>query len=152
MSILSWLKRATIGNATAEFMEQPLEFAAGEEEFRGLNMRSALDAHVQWTHRLEAIINGTSSERLEVGQVASDCNCVLGKWIHGYAKQHFSELEDYRELKRVHADFHLTAGQVLNDLQHGQNTEAKDRLKQVRFKSGNVQLSLVRLYSRVLGE
>lgn len=146
MSILTWLKSVSSSHSTA-LMEHPLKFAPGEEEFHGLDMRDALNAHVQWTHRLEDIISGKSDEQPEVGTVASDCHCLLGKWIHGYAKQQFEEHAEYQELKRLHADFHLSAGQILNSIQNGEMDDAKLALKELRFKSGNVQLALVRLYA-----
>lgn len=148
MSILTWLKNVTANGSSAALMQESLEFAAGEEEFRGLNMRDALNAHVQWTHRLEDIISGKSNEQLEVGTVASDCHCLLGEWIHSYAKQHFGSIGEYSELKKLHADFHLSAGQILNNIQNEQMEDAKNALKELRYKSGNVQLALVRLYAQ----
>lgn len=148
MSILDWLKKVTANGTSTALMEESLEFTTSEEVFRGLNMRDALNAHVQWTHRLEDIISGKSDEQLEVGTVASDCNCLLGEWIHGYAKQHFGTINEYAELKRLHADFHLSAGQTLNNIQNGETEDAKSALKELRNKSGNVQLALVRLYAQ----
>lgn len=145
MSILSWLKQVTSGDAAAH---QPAVFAEGEEEFRGLNMKSALDAHTAWTHRLEAKIEGTSDEDLDIAKVAGDGNCPLGKWIHGEAKANFHDMAEYEELKRIHADFHLNCGKVLNDVENGDETEARQGLKIVRHCSGDVQLALIRFYEK----
>ena len=148
MSILSWFKAVTEGGNQASLVQsEQMTFSQGEEEFKGLNMREALDAHAQWTHRLEAKINGTSTEELEVSHVACDDKCTLGKWIHGTAHNQFSHVHSFDELKRAHAEFHLTAGEVLNNVINGEAEQAKQQLKQVRFMSGNVQLALVRLYS-----
>lgn len=149
MSILSWLKEVTAGSRTA-FMERPLKFAQGEQHFRGLDMREALDIHNAWTQRLEALIAGTSDEQPAIGTLASDNQCTLGEWIHGYAKRHFAGLAEYQELQRVHANFHLTAARIRNDLRNGTEGLSEDEcLRQIRHKSGHVQLALVRLYSAV---
>jgi hypothetical protein len=149
MSILSWLREVTAGSHTA-FLDRPLKFARGEEHFRGLDMREALELHNQWTHRLEALIEGTSSEQPEIGVLASDNQCTLGEWIHGYAKRHFSALAEYQELQRIHSNFHLTAARILNDLRNGSEELSQEEcLRQIRHKSGHVQLALVRLYSAV---
>ncbi len=149
MSILSWLKKVTSGDVSAEFMHsQPMQFAQGEEHFHGLNMKEALDAHIAWAHRLEAQLNGGASEELEVGMVATDNRCTLGQWIHGPGRQMFGDTPEFQELKRIHAEFHLCAGEVLNDIQHGQQELARGNIKSIRRKSGDVQLSLVRLYSK----
>ena len=100
MSILSWFKEVTSGNASAELMQQSLEFKDGEQDFHGLNMRDALDAHTAWTKRLEGKIEGSNNEELDIAKVASDCECVLGKWIHGEAKKQFGESPIWRSCAR----------------------------------------------------
>jgi len=148
MSILSWLRSVTHGGATTDqILGSRMQFAPGEEDFHGLDMRAALDAHIDWTRRLQAQIEGKSQEELEVGVVASDHDCTLGKWIRGEAQEQFGKLDEYQQLRRVHADFHLTAGAVLNEVQNGDLDTARERLKEIRRKSGEVQLALVSLYS-----
>ena len=142
MSILSWLKHFASDETPSE-----MTFAANEQQFYGLDMKSALDAHLEWTQRLEAPMNGSSAEELEVAIVASDCHCILGKWIHGEAKQQFSQLPEYRELQRIHADFHLTAGEILRQIQ-SRPGDGSVSLKPIQRQSGSVQLALVRLYAR----
>lgn len=148
MGILSWLKQATVGSDGSAVLYRPLPLVEGEEAFPGLRMKEALDAHVQWTHRLERQINGSSDEELEVGTVASDTRCTLGRWIHDQAREHFSGNDEYEELKRIHAEFHLSCGRVLNDTHNGDTDSARNALKSVRFRSGDVQLALVRFYEK----
>lgn len=148
MSILSWLKEVTTGDNTAGFIDtSSMTFAKGEEQFLGLDMKAALDAHTSWTRRLEAKLNGEKGEELNLATVASDCECTLGKWLHGSAKLQFGKVQDYDELLRVHADFHLKAGELLNNVVNGDRATALKNLKDLRHQSGNVQLALVRLYS-----
>lgn len=149
MSILAWLKDVAAGQRLDLMEAGTLTFAEGEEQFHGLNMKDALDAHMEWTRRLEAKLNGDNQESLDVATVASDCECKLGKWIHGAAKQQFGEVPDFHHLRNTHAEFHLNAGEILNDVLHGNREEALANLKQLRYQSGNVQLALVRLYSHV---
>ncbi len=148
MSIISWLKAVTHGGDSVGLVDSDsMTFAEGEEMFSGLNMKDALDAHMQWTQRLEGKINGQNDEPLDVGTVASDCECTLGKWIYGTARQQFGEEADYKSLRHIHAEFHLKAGEILNNLLHGKGDRARANLKELRYHSGNVQLALVRLYS-----
>lgn len=150
MSILSWFKGVAQGATDTDLsLQQPLVFAPDEEEFQGLNMKEALDAHTQWTQRLEAKINGNSNENLHVPTVACDTHCTLGKWIHGVAKQRFGKLAAFEELRQVHAEFHVTAGEVLEHVVKGDGDKARTELKRVRQNSGTVQLALVRLYAEV---
>lgn len=147
MSILSWLKQVGSGTSADMINSGAMTFAQGEEQFHGLDMKGALEAHTAWTKRLEGKISGENQESLDVAAVASDCQCQLGKWIHGTAKQQFGDSSDYEELRRVHADFHLKAGEILNNVLNGDHTMAASNLKEIRYQSGSVQLSLVRLYS-----
>jgi hypothetical protein len=148
MSILSWLKTVSTGGASGELaFEQPMVFAAGEEEFRGLNMREALDAHIGWTHRLEAILKGRSEEHLNPAVIGSDHHCTLGEWIHGEAKRRFGDLPEYVELESVHAAFHQKVAQIVRAVDSGANANTQGSIKEIRRMSGDVQLALVRLYA-----
>lgn len=149
MSILSWLRGVTQGGGDVAdaIALQPLQFGAGEEDFSGLNMKNALDAHIAWTRRVENHLKGNDDARYEVAEVAADHLCTLGKWLHGAARREFGHAPEYAELRRVHADFHMAVGAVLNDVDNGTVTDAEQALKQVRHKSGEVQLALIRLYA-----
>lgn len=151
MSILSWLKAVTEGGSSAELIESSqVQFAQGEESFHGLDMKQALDAHMNWLHRIEMKLNGLSNEALDLVKIAGDHDCTLGHWIHGEAKRRFGDLPEYQELRSVHAGFHLMVGEALNNIEHGNGVHVRDSLKAIRHKSGEVQLALIRLYSKGL--
>lgn len=151
MSILSWLKAVTEGGSSPELIQSSrVQFAQGEESFHGLDMKHALDAHTNWLHRIELKLNGLSNEHLDLAKVAGDHDCTLGHWIHGEAKQRFGDLPEYQELRNIHASFHLMVGQTLNDIENGDGARAREALKPIRHKSGEVQLALIRLYSKAL--
>jgi len=147
MNILTWLKEVTSGATEAGAEAGEITFAEGEEQFNGLDMKAALDAHISWTHRLEGKLNGTNPERLHITIVASDWHCELGKWIHGSAKKRFGALPEYEELRQVHAEFHHKAGEILKSVSDASTEEARVNLKELRRQSAQVQLALVRLYS-----
>ncbi len=149
MSILSWLKRGaegedSVSNATVE---------PGEDFFHGGNMKKAIDAHVAWTDRLAAQINGVSSETLDISIVASDDHCVLGKWIHSVGNKSYGHLPEFAELKDEHARFHHKAGNVLReaDSKGKEAAEALLHSSEFRHASDKVQLGLVRLYTKSQG-
>jgi hypothetical protein len=148
MSILTWLRKVTNGGATAELLEQPMQFAEEEARFHNLNMKEALDAHAAWNTRLEDVLSGKSVEHLEPAKVASDCECTLGKWIHGTAKSAMGDSVDYEDLKKIHAEFHLNAAEIVKDFLHGQISTADLNLRKLRMQSGMIQLALVRLFSK----
>jgi hypothetical protein len=149
MGILSWLKSIGSGGGEAA---APLQFEADEQHFHGLDMKAAIEAHIAWKTRLEAQIRGDAGEKLEVGVVAADSNCALGKWIHGDGKKEFGQMPEFEQLRAVHAEFHLCAGSILSDAHNGDKDSAAASLKSaLRRNSDTVQLALVRLYAKAKG-
>lgn len=144
MGILGWLKGFSAGHEVGA-----ASFAPGEENFHGLNMKDAIDAHIAWKVKLEAQIAG-SADKLEIAQVASDDRCVLGGWIHDHGKRHFGYLPEFSDLMREHAQFHLVAGGILMEAHDGKTQDALAKLHggEFRHASDMVQLSLVRLYAK----
>lgn len=143
MGLLDWLKRKQAGDDSAV-----LTFDKGEDEFAGLNLHQVLDAHMAWRTRLQDVLKGTSTEVLEVRQIAPDNLCVLGKWLYGPGKQQFGELPEYEVLRTIHGQFHHTAGRILADSKKG-NQDAAERLLRGEFRtlSDQIQLALVRLWA-----
>ncbi len=148
MGLLDWLHRAEKAEHKGERHQMP-EFDGHDEEFHGLNMRLAIEAHLKWKERLEKALAGSAGEHLEVGVVAADDRCTLGQWLHGEAKRRFAQHPEYAALVKAHSEFHLMAGDILCDAHDGRHDSARDKLRSVfRQKSDRVQLALVRLYSR----
>lgn len=148
MGLLSWLMHADKQEAEGG-AHAPVEFDHHEEEFHGLNMKLAIEAHLKWKERLEKALAGEASEALQVGHVAADDRCVLGQWLHGDAKRLYAQVPEYQELVRSHADFHLLAGDILCDAHDGRHDVAREKLRHdFRQKSDRVQLHLVRLYAK----
>lgn len=144
MGLFDWLRRREAGE---EF--PTLTFGEHEQTLEGLDMKSAIDAHMKWRERLTNHLTGVAPEPLHVGLVACDNECVLGKWIYGIGRKKFSHLSELEELRAVHANFHLCAGDILLNHEIG-DTAAAEELLNTTFKklSGQVQLTLVRLHTK----
>lgn len=144
MGMLNWLQARLSGDQTSELI-----LGKGEEELHGLNLKKALDAHEAWNARLKSILVGTSTESIQVSEIAQDCNCHLGKWIYGSGKKSHSSYEEYAILRKTHAEFHLCAGEILMEHQAGNHDVAENLLKsKFRNLSNRIQLDLVRLFTK----
>lgn len=77
---------------------------------RGIDFKKAVRSHVEWTARLRIFIAGR--EHLEADIVSRDDRCPLGHWIYGEGLccQH---LDEYTELKNLHAKFHRSAARIV---------------------------------------
>ena len=143
MGLLNWLEKKLAGDNSVK-----LTFDKGQEEFAGLNLKQVLDAHLAWNDRLTKYLDGTSEENLDVQQIAPDNLCILGKWIYGPGGKQFKEMQEFRDLRDTHKEFHQTAGQVLVEHKGG-NRQAANQLLAGKFRSlsSKIQLNLVRLYA-----
>lgn len=122
------------------------------EEAAGINIKTAIDAHIRWRHRLESFVLGTSSERLYFDLVSADDQCVLGRWIHGEAKEKYGQLALFGQLVTVHAQFHRHAGEVLDRASSGRHEEALALLQSGGYPRCSVKVKhlLAKLYVEVL--
>ena len=125
-----------------------LELSAEEEQLSGLNLQDVLGAHMAWKQKLTTTLNGTNQERYEVATVSQDTLCVLGKWLYGPGKKNYSHLAEYEALRKIHAEFHLCAGEVLSEHEKGEVLKADKLLKgKFREASNQIQVELVHLFA-----
>lgn len=124
------------------------------EAAAGINIKTAIDAHIRWRHRLEDYVRGTSEETLRHEVVAADNQCVLGKWIHGDGNTRYGHFDLFQELIAVHAQFHRHAGEVLAAAQNHRHADALQLLQNGGYprSSAKVKHLLAKLYVEVLCE
>jgi hypothetical protein len=122
-----------------------------KEEVAGLNFKSAMEAHLKWKLRLKSIIDGNSSESLEVKTVARDDQCDLGKWIHSQGSDQFGNNPEFKSVVEAHAQFHRCAGHTLQLALDGKFNEADAELTNGDFSRASLTVSrcLVRLWRNV---
>ena len=91
----------------------------------GLDMHTAISAHLELSTRLRALIDGQSREALKAATVSSDSQCALGKWIHGRAALRYAAHSEFGSLRDAHAQFHSCAGNALEVHQQGNQAAAR---------------------------
>jgi hypothetical protein len=82
----------------------------------------AIAAHAKWKYRLmEAIDTGKS--QWHVSDVRTDNSCEFGKWL--YAQPLSERLSEHcKNVRTLHAEFHVLAAQVLELALAGRKVEA----------------------------
>lgn len=125
-----------------------MNLTAEEKSLATLDLNQVIDAHLAWRARLASVLEGTSTEQLEVSAVCQDDCCTLGKWIYGPAKKHYGHLQEWEDLRVSHANFHLCAGEVLKAHQQGNAETAETLLKgPFAYASHSNKDALVKLYT-----
>lgn len=111
-----------------------------QDEIESVDFYAAIQAHVLWRVRLEAYVEGTSTEKLNPEIVARDDCCALGKWIYGAGGTHYGTHPRFPELKEVHACFHKAAGEVVRCVDSGNNEKARELLLQGKYTTCSHQV------------
>ncbi len=128
----------------------PTQAGAIKEEavVKGLDFVAAIEAHRKWKDRLTDYVNGTSTEKLDHSAICRDDQCALGKWIYSSGVSLTGHLPLFHQLKAKHAQFHVSAAQVVEQVQMGKKENALKILQEGDFpkNSREVQALLSKLY------
>lgn len=89
-----------------------------------LDVFAAIQAHVQWKQRLLRYIDGDGEEQLDPEVVGSDCRCALGHWLYGQGASRYGDHPKFQSLKKIHADFHAYAADVVRAVQSDEREHA----------------------------
>jgi len=91
-------------------------------------INDAIGAHGMWKMRLRTAINsGIGDIRSE--QACRDDKCAFGQWIHGPTIDAATRAGvPYQVIRRLHAEFHQSAGAVLACVERGDRDRAADLL------------------------
>lgn len=92
-----------------------------------MNFFDALNIHLAWKQRLREYVEGGGAERLEPAVVGNHRCCELGHWI---AEEYEArkDLPEFNAMCEQHAAFHRCAGQVVEHMQAGDVSAARDLL------------------------
>jgi len=139
MALLDWLdKKVTDGEDAKSTQEDSSDF----------NLERLLDTHHALKKKLLKQMDGTSSEPLDAITLSQDNLCSIGKWLYGKGKDLYGHLPEYEAARKVHAELHVCAGEVLTQHQIGNEEEAQTLLKtKFRSTSSKNQLEFTRLFS-----
>ena len=93
------------------------------------NIRTAINAHGQWKLRLkQAIATGNITDNPR--DVALDTKCDFGQWMHGSTlTPEIKASKPYIVIKRLHAEFHTCAGEILSLAESGNTQKAEAVMK-----------------------
>ncbi|HPI39719.1 MAG TPA: methyl-accepting chemotaxis protein [Pseudobdellovibrionaceae bacterium] len=92
------------------------------------NFAAAKSAHVDWKMKLSNYLKNPDHS-LDSSKVCLDNACVLGKWIYGDGQMYKNQFhKDFENLRVSHADFHTTAGQIIDFIHEGKKESAQKLL------------------------
>jgi hypothetical protein len=90
----------------------------------------AIGAHGMWKARLRTAID-TGKSDTNVADVGKDNGCAFGQWLYGPTIDAAARGgADFKEVQKLHAEFHKAAAQVLQLALQGKKTEAEKLLAQ----------------------
>ncbi len=77
------------------------------------DIEDAIHAHGEWKARFRDFLNGKGA--LDLSSVGVTNACKLGHWLDAEG-QHLLSQNDYEEVSRLHAEFHLIAGEIVRKI------------------------------------
>ena len=84
-----------------------------------MDFDDAVAAHEVWKAKLLAYVRSPDGS-LAHAAASDDTVCDLGKWLHGDARRAYADKKELLELQAAHALFHLEAGEVVRQVDSGQ--------------------------------
>lgn len=117
--------------------EQDKARAEIDKALIALDIDVAIGAHQNWKTRLDAYLEGRSSEDLRPEHICADDRCDLGKWIHSSGAEQLGRFPVFSELRAVHRMFHHQASSVVALHQSGKADEARRLLDGDYSKTSN---------------
>ncbi len=151
MGIFDWFTAMSRGDEKAAqtvSSAQPQGGIRDEAVIQGLDFVAAIEAHRKWKQRLTAYAEGNSTESLDHTVICRDDQCALGKWIYGQGAKHTGHLPLFHQLKAKHAQFHISASQVVELVQNAQQDAAMELILHGEFSknSRDVQTLISKLF------
>ncbi len=84
----------------------------------------AIETHWKWKMRLRSAID-SGKANFNVVEAAKDNVCDFGRWLYGSTiPDAVRASEDYESVRKLHADFHKCAANVLECVSNGQKAQA----------------------------
>jgi len=88
----------------------------------------AIGIHSKWTYHIKQAVK-TEATEYDPAIVKTDNSCEFGKWLYNDAPPELKRLPIYREIKDIHARFHVEASRVLTLALSGKKYEAIEAIR-----------------------
>ena len=122
----------------------------GGDSLDGVYLGQAVQMHLRWRNDLREMIAGGQAGSLDPAAVDADNLCPLGEWLYSHGRRKYGTLPSFERLRRIHADFHHVAGQIVGDMRKGRVELADKQLRGAFVAlSDQIQLDLVRLFGDI---
>ena len=141
----AWVKSVFAGPAevpvdSSDALTQEEASGEGLAPVVGLDFKGAIEVHMRWKARFNAVISGASDEKLDIETVRADDRCALGMWLYGEAKQRFGSRAEYLYLLMWHAEFHQRAAGILDAVNSERRAEAIEDLERGPYMLAAIKL------------
>ena len=120
---------------------------ANIEALSDINLKQVLDTHHLLKKKLQTEMSGAGNGNLDVIVLSQDNACAIGKWLYGEGKSLYGHLPEYESARKVHAELHICAGEVISEHYIGNLDQAQFLFKtKFRTTSSKNQMEFTRLF------
>lgn len=128
LDVEAWLRRL-LGERSPELAAYAVQRGWS---IRGLDLREAVQSHLDWRRRLNEYVSGAAgAAAIDVDEACSASRCSLGAWIQ---ENEGGDDPYLTNLDRVHREFHKMAGQIVTAYNRGHRDSARRMLAGLQFR------------------
>jgi methyl-accepting chemotaxis protein len=88
-----------------------------------LDLSAAKAAHLNWTVRLRAFLDGKAT--LTEDEAVSHHHCAFGKWYDSEGLKRFGHIHELRQVEEPHAELHRTIKEIVQAMKAGDKDRAE---------------------------
>jgi hypothetical protein len=116
------------------------------------DIEEAIASHAVWMSEMRQAVLDARLGSIEVEDIRAEDRCQFGRWLTGpLLTPEDRETDIYREVRRLHAEFHELAAQIVEKAARGQTVDAYALLYgEYVTMSGRLALSLRAWHERLL--
>lgn len=133
----------TLSQTAADLRAIIVQFRLSANESVAEKIEVFKQAHLRWVHRLDEMLAGKAT--LQLGDVASHDDCILGQWIYGRGQVDFGGLPEFVALETPHVRLHQAVRSAVMAYNRGDRSTAEAGRNEAERMSHEIVAALDRL-------
>lgn len=108
-----------------------------EKALKKMRIPDVIDAHMKWKNSLQEYIDGLSQEVLDPARLQRTDQSTAGRWIELHGSGPLSRYAAFFTVRATHAQCHLLAGQLAEQLLAGDHVGARKLMNKRLLKTSH---------------
>lgn len=89
-----------------------------------MDIKQEINQHLEWIERIASLLGSEEVTQEKIDELTQHDNCELGRWLNAEDSAAYHSFSEFQALIDSHAEFHQMAGELLEVLERGEESEA----------------------------